>query len=108
MIDFIKELLAGRIRPVENRHYREWVKSLPCCILSCRKMGPSDPHHIVNQFKAKGGKTSDYWTMPLCHDHHQEYTLNRLNAEQTYGEQEYFVALTLLQAIYEGRLEWVR
>ena len=54
----------------ESKKYRQWVSTLPCII--CLKT-PSAPHHV--KIKGHGGmsrKPSDYWCIPLCHEHHLE------------------------------------
>lgn len=45
------------------------VKQLPCVI--CRKPPPSDAHHV---FHDRGGsiRASDFETIPLCKDCHQD------------------------------------
>ena len=49
--------------------YMGAVKQLPCCI--CGAPPPSDAHHtICGRYGSR--KTSDFDTIPLCKEHHQD------------------------------------
>ena len=44
------------------------IKALPCVV--CGKLGPSDAHHVFHdRFSQK--RASDFATIPLCKQHHQ-------------------------------------
>lgn len=49
----------------ENKTYREYIKSLPCCITG---QSDVDPHHV----KSVGSGGSDLTMIPLAHELHQE------------------------------------
>lgn len=52
----------------KSREYLERVKSLHCVI--CAHPPPNDAHHVIcDRFGTS--KVSDYLTIPLCKDHHQ-------------------------------------
>ncbi len=55
-------------KDAKSREHLTKVKSLPCVI--CNHPPPSDAHHIIcDRFGSK--KSSDYETIPLCKNHHQ-------------------------------------
>jgi hypothetical protein len=60
----------------EDPAYLAYVRTLPCLI--CRR-GPSDPAHLrtgARQYgkppTGMGEKPSDWWTLPLCRQHHDD------------------------------------
>ena len=59
------------------------VKALPCVI--CHKPGPSDAHHVFHD-RYGTGKPSDFATIPLCKQHHQDGPDAIHNAKATWRE----------------------
>lgn len=59
--------------PARDGAYLEWIRSMPC--MSCR-WRPSEAHHQPPDHpsgKAMGRKCSDYFTVPLCTEHHRYF-----------------------------------
>lgn len=59
----------------EERHYRDWVRSLPCCVSDIQ--GETvDPHHIKGYSHILNGggalKISSLFCIPLEHELHME------------------------------------
>jgi hypothetical protein len=99
---FPQALRAGYVGRIEDRGYMNWVKRQPCCVCGAPA---DDPHHIHGRgFKGMGTKVPDYWTIPLCRAHHDELHHNVGLWEDAHGSQFEWVAMTLLQALYEGVL----
>lgn len=73
-----------KVRTARSSSHLEHVRSLPCAW--CGKPGPSEPsHHGAHGMAIKA---SDYYTLPLCHEHHrgewhQHGKLGHMSAEQT-------------------------
>lgn len=102
-LTFKQAIQKGYIKPIRNKAYTDWVKSLPCCV--CGKQS-DDPHHIIQAgYGGKGTKASDLWTIPLCREHHDELHKDVDAWEFAHGMQFEFVALTLLQAVHDGILD---
>ena len=50
--------------------YIAWVGGKFCCIPGCGKP-PGPPHHLLRGTDKCGGRTaSDWWAVPMCHEHH--------------------------------------
>lgn len=99
---FAKALRTGLVGRIEDRKYLDWVKTLPCC--GCHAPA-DDPHHMHSRgYKGMGTKVPDYWTIPLCRTCHDNLHRNVDSWEETNGEQIEHVALTMLRALYEGKL----
>ena len=76
--------------------YLAFIRTLPCCV--CGRPGPSDPHHLGSG--AVGAKASDYRTIPLCREHHNDahaWTKSKWLAEQ--GDPEAVVQVCLIHFI---------
>jgi hypothetical protein len=55
------------MKPVRNRHYLAWIRTLPCIVCGVRRgieASHTGPHGL-------GQKSSDYSTIPLCIKHHR-------------------------------------
>lgn len=88
---------------MKNRHYLDWVKTLPCC--ACGDPTTVDPHHRIGNKKGMSLRSSDFQTMPLCRKHHDElHNHGHQTFEEIHGDQAEMVIATLLRAIFEGRL----
>ena len=62
---------ARRSDSRRNRQHRDFVRSLPC--VSCAASPRSQAAHIrCGTDGGTGLKPNDKWTVPLCHDCHQE------------------------------------
>ena len=66
------------VQPIEkprrerSRKHLAFVGAQPCCIPGCRR-DPVQVHHLTHAtpgLKARGLKTSDAFTVPLCVHHH--------------------------------------
>jgi len=56
---------------VSNTEHRDWLSSLGCCI--CGR--DATWHHLLetpNHEHGMGHKSSDDWTIPMCHHHHDQ------------------------------------
>lgn len=101
-LSFAKALRTGLVGRIEDRKYLDWVKTLPCC--GCDAQA-DDPHHLYSRgFKGMGTKVPDYWTIPLCRPCHDNLHRDVDRWEDVNGDQIEHVALTLLRALYEGKL----
>ena len=88
--------MIDKDKPIRNRRYLDWVKSLPSCVSG---MPSDDPHHIIGVGRGKmGGKDCDLLTMPVTRFEHQE-----IHNHPT-EEQWKHVALTLREAVKRGVL----
>lgn len=69
--------------PARSRSYLDFVKTEPCCF--CHRPA-DDPHHFAGQ-KGTALRASDYLTVPLCREHHDEWhnrrKLGTLNSAET-------------------------
>lgn len=102
---FRHQLKRGHIGRIENPEYLKWVKTLPCVVT---EMPADDPHHLIGHgYGSTGSKASDYWTIPVTRIEHNLIHNAFGLWEQAQGSQFEHVALTLLQAIHEGKLRWV-
>ncbi len=104
-LTFSQALARGYVGRMESRPYLNWVKKQVC--VSCATPA-DDPHHPHGAgFKGMGTKVPDWWVIPLCrncHDalHHDVHAWEDVNSSQWQH-----AAMTMLQAIYEGRLVFV-
>ena len=53
--------------------HRAAVRTLPCSIPSCNRVGGVDPHHL-KQTGERGAalRSPDKYAVPLCREHHEE------------------------------------
>lgn len=101
---FREALVRGYASRIEDRTYMNWVKKLRC--VSCNDSA-DDPHHPHGSgFKGMGTKVPDYWVIPLCRTCHDELHHDVHAWEEKHGSQFEFAALTMLQALYEGRMKF--
>lgn len=109
--------------PLRNDHYLAWLRRQPCVV--CRIGAPYravEAAHVG--VRGMGSKISDYFALPLCHDHHrggqesyhrmgkdklaERYRLNyrELFLEHLSGYLEYIRAAPFNLAVYmNGALE---
>lgn len=85
--------------------YLAWVRTQPCCCCGAE----SQAHHIIGKGDGcMGGKSPDYWAIPLCAHHHTgDCGIHKYGVttwERDYGNQFEMVAKTLLRAIHDGVL----
>ena len=99
---FPQALRLGYAGEIRMRRYLDWIKTLPCN--GCGKPGPSDPSH-PNFYKSQTRKAPDPLAIPECRECHEIYEANGAPDEQA---RLAAAAMYLLQALYEGRLQWVR
>lgn len=103
---FQQALARGYVGRIEDRGYMNWVKKLRCC--SCSAPA-DDPHHPYGVgFKGMGTKVPDYWAIPLCRNCHDALHHDVAGWEAVNGSQWEHASVTLLQALYEGRLVFAR
>ena len=101
-LSFAQAMRLGYTGEIRMRRYLDWIKTLPCN--GCGKPGPSDPSH-PNFYKSQTRKAPDPLAIPECRECHEAY-----EAAGSPNEQERLAAaaLYMLNAIYQGRLQWVR
>lgn len=99
---FAEALRKGYIGRIEDRKYLQWVKTLRCVSCNTQADDPHHPHGVG--FKGMGTKVPDYWCIPLCRNCHDALHHDVRAWEEVNGTQWEHAALTMLQAIYEGRL----
>lgn len=96
---------AGLIKTDHDSKYLEFVAGLPCCVTGSR---PVTVHHLIgHNLRGIGDKTSDYLSIPLSPELHQNdfealHVIGHKRWEEKFGSQLEHAALTLLQAIQEG------
>jgi len=101
-MSFRQALRAGYLGKLQDRRYLDWVKGLPCC--ACHAPA-DDPHHLWSRgYNAHGSRSPDYWAIPLCRTCHDALHRDVNGWEERHGAQIEHVALTLLQAVAEGKL----
>jgi hypothetical protein len=86
-------VLKQKPRRERSRRHLAFVRTL-CCIV-CGRDPPSDPHHLkFTQPRARGLKSGDQWTIPLCRRHHDqvEQAGNELGWWQRHGIDPTFLA----------------
>lgn len=81
----------------KSRKYRQWVSDMPCMV--CGSAPPSDPHHVVIPGNSgMGQKPSDFWCVPLCHEHHTElHSQGRDTFERKYQISLPFLVMKICQ-----------
>lgn len=101
-MSFLDALRSGYLGRIESRQYMDWVKTLPCC--GCGAPA-DDPHHITNAgLRGAGTKVPDFLTIPLCRPCHDSLHDEPSTWEVENGPQWQHAAMTMLQAICEGRV----
>ena len=90
----------SRVKTSRVSSHLKAVKELPC--VTCGRAGPSDAHHVYHD-RYSGKKASDYATIPLCKDCHQNapYSVHRDKNgwREQCGPDHSYIASTL-KAIY--------
>ena len=71
-----------KINPSRDKKYRAWVRTHPC--LACSVSDETIADHHIHKL-GTGIKCSDYETVPVCYDHHQEVEKSREDFERRYG-----------------------
>ena len=93
-------------QPKEKRwispSYRNFIRTHPCCVCGNHF---TVAHHVQVKGNGKmGGKESDCWCVPLCHNHHVGdegiHVLGRAEFNKRFEVNFYKVVATLL-------MEWV-
>lgn len=75
------EVAFPKINPARDKKYLKWITRLPCLGWG-RHTGDVVYHHIYSL--GTGIKCSDYKTVPVCYDHHQEAERSRREFEEKY------------------------
>ena len=77
-----------------------FVRQQPCVVCDRR---PVEAHHLTfAQVRAKGRKSGDDWTVPLCRAHHRQ--LHAAGDEQTWWQEHSLDAVALAEALWrQGR-----
>lgn len=101
-LTFPQALRRGYTGEIRLPGYLAWIKTLPCHCGNCA--APSDPSH-PNFFKSQVRKAPDPLAIPESRECHESYERNGFPDEEP---RLAAAALYLLQAIYEGRLVWVK
>lgn len=79
--------------------HRAWLKQQPCLINNSDCRLPMDPHHVRNAANAGMGMTPpDWYCVPLCRTHHDEYHAG----QETFAE-KYCVDALAKAAEYAAR-----
>ncbi len=97
-----KSLLAiGTPKRIRDRRHLRYIATQPCLV--CGRM-PSHAHHLTfAQPRARGLKSSDEWTVPLCALHHRE--LHDRGNERAYWQEKKIDALQTAQKHWEARFD---
>ncbi len=98
-LTFEQALRFGYTGRIELREYLAWLRTLPCD--SCGARAPSEASHL-NSFKGVATKSPDPWAIPECRKCHQSYERGPAYEDERLRK----AAIYLLQAIYEGHLQW--
>jgi hypothetical protein len=86
-------------KPLRDKEYTDWVKSLPSAISG---LPADDPHHLIGHGTG-GTKTSDLFTFPLTRDEHTElHNMGYQSWEEIHGSQWEYVAKTIEMAVKDG------
>ena len=101
--------MLNKPKRYENKEYREYIKSQPCCVTSMMIVNEdtgkveSDPHHTAS----KGAGGSDLSCVPLLHELHQEsHAIGQDTFQKKYDIDFKEVRLKLLEKwIEEGHYE---
>jgi hypothetical protein len=92
-------LVIGTPKRIRNRTHLIYIATQPCLV--CGRM-PSHAHHLTfAQPRARGLKSSDEWTVPLCALHHRE--LHDRGNERAYWQEKKIDALQTAQEHWEAR-----
>ncbi|MDG2639217.1 DUF968 domain-containing protein [Vibrio parahaemolyticus] len=87
----------------ESEKYLSFVRKLPCRV--CGKTA-GIAHHLIGHGEGKmGSKSSDMFTIPLCHVHHQNLHLDMNAWEGQHGDQLWHVKETINRALVVGAIE---
>ncbi|EOD5329026.1 DUF968 domain-containing protein [Vibrio parahaemolyticus] len=87
----------------ESEKYLSFVRKLPCRV--CGKTA-GIAHHLIGHGEGKmGSKSSDMFTIPLCHEHHQNLHLDMNVWEDQHGDQLWHVKETINRALVVGAVE---
>ena len=103
VIDESKRILLPDFSPTSNssENYLDYIRSLECVI--CGK-SPSDPHHLDTAGVAMKG--SDYITVPLCREHHDElHSQGKATFQQLHGVDFYKEVVKFLVAWLEVQVD---
>lgn len=66
-----KKKSAAERREGMSAAYLDLIRSLPCCIPSCRRPPRSESHHLrCTGERGTALKSTDRWCVPLCATHH--------------------------------------
>ena len=90
-------------RPGKYPEYLKKIRALPCCV--CGRPGPSEVHHLKGTgLRGTGMKSTDNYTVPLCHTHH----IHGVELVGSRKEMQWFFArnirpLTLAENLYASR-----
>lgn len=70
-----------KVERIRSKAHLARIRTLPCCIPGCHGQ-PVDAHHLTHaEPKARGLKSGDNWTVPLCHTiHHTAQTGDGVHA----------------------------
>lgn len=97
-----ERVLGGSSRPVpkplppaRSTTHLERVRAMSCCV--CARPGPSHAHH--HGPRGVGQKTSDFRTVPLCAEHHDEWHATRRAGPLGRVEAELHFACTMLDLL---------
>ena len=83
-----------------SEKYLSFVRKLPCRV--CGKAA-GIAHHLIGHGEGNmGSKASDLFTIPLCHDHHQELHRDVHSWECLHGDQLWHVKETIKKALIVG------
>ena len=93
-------MMIEKVKTWKSRRYLAWVRERPC--VHCRKVGQSEPHHIIGLTGGHmGGKTGDEFAVPLCRHCHDEIHQGHIDTEA----QVTWLARTLEAAFHHGALQ---
>jgi hypothetical protein len=84
-------------KPKRDPEYLARVRLLPCCVCGSE---PSEPHHIGQSYGPL--KTSDYFTIPVCRTHHEDFHRNS-HLSETQARMMEFVIITLARYAGENK-----
>jgi hypothetical protein len=58
--------------PKRNPGHLAWIRTLPCAVKGCCSKAIVPAHVRVETGGGTALKPADWWTVPLCNDHHRE------------------------------------
>jgi hypothetical protein len=89
-------------KPWRSKKYREWIKSLPCCVSG---QPADDAHHITHTGQGgMGTKPGDNYCIPLTRELHTLLHADPKGWETTYGKQADHLEKILQLAVKEKML----